>query len=171
MAKNIEIKAALDDVAFYLKKAGSLSDTDPEIIEQKDYFFNCSNGRLKLRFFSDHNGELIFYKRNNQPGPKACEYFITKTSEPGQLLKVLKKAHGIFGVVKKTRTLFLIGRCRVHIDQVKDLGNYLEFEVVLSEDEQMQVGKNEADLLMKQFNIKDEMLIDCAYVDLLKSKQ
>ena len=61
MAINIEIKASLEDIDECLNKAKTLSGTDPEVIRQEDYFFHCTNGRLKLRIFSSDNGELIFY--------------------------------------------------------------------------------------------------------------
>jgi len=170
MAKNIEIKASLENVSFCLDKAKSLSGTDPEVIEQEDFFFHCDNGRLKLRFFSHQKGELIFYNRKNDSGPKTCEYFISETNEPGQLLQVLEKSIGIHGRVKKIRKLFLIGRSRVHIDQVENLGNFLEFEVVLTEDEDTNIGLIEAHRLMDQFGIRKGNLIEGAYIDLINNK-
>jgi len=170
MAKNIEIKASLNNVDFCLDTAKSLSENDPEVIKQKDIFFNCNNGRLKLRIFSHQKGELIFYNRKNDFGPKMSEYFISETHEPDKLLQVLEKSFGIYGVVKKIRKLFLIGRTRVHIDQVESLGDFLEFEIVLSEDEDANLGKAEAHKLMNQFGIRNDNLIECAYVDLINNK-
>ncbi len=70
-------------------------------------------------------------------------------------------------MVKKTRKLFHIGRTRVHIDQVENLGDYLEFEVVLSNEEDTNDGNQEAHRLMNQFGINKDSLIDCAYIDLI----
>ena len=170
MAKNIEIKARLKDLSSGLETAKTLSGKDPEIIHQEDFFFNCANGRLKLRMFSSSNGELIFYNRKNKKGPKTSEYFISKTVDPMGLKNVLYRSHGICGVVKKTRYLFLVGRIRIHIDQVENLGSYLEFEVVLSENENDEDGKKEAYRLMEQFGVKEEDLIDSAYVDLINGR-
>ena len=167
MARNIEIKASLDNISFYINTAQSLSGSEPEVIKQEDYFFNCENGRLKLRILSPDKGVLIFYNRNDSSGPKTSEYFISETNEPNELLHVLEKSYGIRGVVKKTRRLFLIGRARVHIDQIDNLGNFLEFEVVLSDEEDTNIGKQEAHSLMNQFGIKEDSLIDCAYIDLI----
>ncbi len=169
MAKNIEIKASLNDLKSCLDKASSLSGDDPEVIKQEDYFFHCDNGRLKLRVLSNQKGVLIFYDRKNKTGPKPSEYCISETDEPNKLLKVLEKAHGIFGIVRKTRKLFLIGRTRVHIDNVENIGDFMEFEVVLSENEDAKIGVSEVQYLMNQFGIKKENLIDCAYVDLINS--
>ena len=168
MARNIEIKTYLDNTSSCINTAKSLSGSDPEVIKQEDYFFNCANGRLKLRIFSPDKGELILYNRNNENSPKMSEYFISETSEPNRLLHILEKSYGIRGVVKKIRKLFLIGNTRVHIDQVENLGSFLEFEVVLSKEKDANAGKQEAQRLMNQFGIKKDSLIDCAYIDLIE---
>lgn len=170
MARNIEIKALLANIDACIDKAKYFSGSDPEMIWQEDYFFNCTNGRLKLRIFSSDNGELIFYKRKNESGPKTSQYFISKTNEPNKLLDVLEKSYGIRGVVKKIRKLFLIGNTRVHIDQVEHLGNFLELEVVLSKEEDINNGKQVAQRLMEQFGIEEGSLINCAYIDLIENK-
>ena len=168
MAKNIEIKARISDLDFCIDKAKSLSGKGPEIIKQNDTFFNCQNGRLKLRIFSDDHGDLIFYNRPNIEGPKTSEYDISPTHEPHRLLDVLKKSYGVYGTVNKVRELYIIGRTRVHIDQVKGVGCFLEFEVVLKEDEEIYEGEIEANELMTEFNIMPSDLISCAYVDMIK---
>lgn len=171
MARNIEIKAKVDDVAFCLKEARELSGLPGQEIVQEDYFFNCSNGRLKLRVLSEDRGELIFYNRADQKGPKTSEYHISLTGEPDNLKRLLERSYGVKGVVKKTRQLFLAGRTRIHIDQVEHLGDFLEFEVVLAENEDVDIGEVEARKLMEQFNISDHQLISHAYVDLLIDQQ
>jgi len=170
MAKNIEIKAYLNDLAAVIEIAKSLATQPSEVLKQEDVFFNCENGRLKLRKFSAEHGELIFYLRNNQSGPKSSEYFISSTNEPALLQLVLQKAHGVAGTVIKTRTLFITGRTRIHIDQVEQLGNFIELEVVLDDGEAMEIGIDEANQLMEQLNIKQTDLIECAYIDLLVSQ-
>ena len=40
------------------------------MFSQDDTFFACPNGRLKLRAFSDSEGQLIFYRRDDLEGPK-----------------------------------------------------------------------------------------------------
>ena len=170
MARNIEIKAWLNHIDSYTNTAKSLSGSDPEVIRQEDYFFYCANGRLKLRIFSSNKGELIFYNRKNDNGPKTSEYFISKSNEPYKLLYILDKSYGIRGVVKKIRKLFLIGNTRVHIDQVENLGSFLEFEVVLSKEEDTNTGKQVAQRLMDQFGIEKSSLIDCAYIDLIEKR-
>ncbi len=171
MARNIEIKAKIADSAFCLQKARELSGQPGQEIVQEDFFFNCDHGRLKLRVFAGGQGELIFYTRDNRKGPKTSEYYISPTSEPQKLKQVLGKSNGIKGVVRKTRLLFLIGRTRVHIDRVECLGDFLELEVVLAENEEPLSGVQKANELMDQFGISENQLISNAYVDLLIDQQ
>src|SRR5437867_4423172 len=70
MARNIEIKARIDSVEAMAPKAAALADQGPIELHQDDTFFACQQGRLKLRAFSATAGQLIFYQRPNQLGPK-----------------------------------------------------------------------------------------------------
>lgn len=167
MPRNIEIKARIDSVESLLPKAAAIADQGPVEIFQDDTFFNCANGRMKLRAFSEEEGELIFYRRSNLQGPKESFYVRSPTSTPGTLREALSHAYGRKGRVQKHRTLFLIGRTRVHLDRVKDLGHFLELEVVLNEGELPEAGVEEAHSLMDRLGVEASQLIEGAYVDLL----
>src|SRR6185312_1136551 len=135
VARNIEIKARITRVSDLVGPATAIADQGPTEILQDDTFFTCHNGRLKLRAFSNNQGELIFYQRSNQSGPKESFYVRTPTATPDSLRETLTLAYGAVGRVRKPRTLFLAGRTRIHLDAVEDLGDFLELEVVLREDE------------------------------------
>lgn len=167
MARNIEIKARLTDVADITRKVAALADQGPIAIAQDDTFFRCETGRLKLRAFSTTAGELIFYRRANQQGPKESFYVRSPTSSPTTLREALTLAHGEVGRVTKVRTLYLVGRTRVHLDEVQGLGYFLELEVVLADGEPLEAGVREANQLMDQLGIGARDLIEGAYVDLL----
>jgi adenylate cyclase class IV len=70
MARNVEIKARVADLAALTATVARLADSGPLEILQDDTFFNCDRGRLKLRAFSPQSGELIFYQRPDAAGPK-----------------------------------------------------------------------------------------------------
>lgn len=167
MARNIEIKARIESVAALTPRVAELATEGPIEIAQDDTFFNCVTGRLKLRAFSNDLGELIFYRRANQTGPKESFYIRSPTSSPETLRESLSLAYGQIGRVRKYRTLFLVGRTRVHLDRVEDLGHFLELEVVLVDDELPETGVGEATALMDRLGIKPEQLIDGAYLDLM----
>ena len=167
MARNIEIKARIPSVQALVPGAVVLATEGPIDILQDDTFFHCANGRLKLRAFSPTSGELIFYRRPDQQGPKESFYLRSPTTEPDTLRESLTLAYGQSGRVRKHRTLFLAGRTRIHLDRVEGLGDFLELEVVLQDGEASEVGVREAHEMMAALGVETAQLIEGAYVDLL----
>ena len=167
MARNIEIKARIESVEEIAGKVAAIADRGPIEIAQDDTFFVCERGRLKLRAFSATEGQLVFYRRANQAGPKESFFVISPTASPDSLREALSLAYGQGGRVRKHRTLYLIGRTRVHLDRVEGLGHFLELEVVLSEGERPEPGIEEAHTLMASLGISAAQLIEGAYIDLL----
>ena len=171
MARNIEIKARIDNAELCFTKVKALADSGPRRICQDDTFFNCPNGRLKLRAFSSSEAELIFYHRPDCPGPKESVYSIVSVENPDLLREVLTAAWGQIGRVRKIRNLFLLGRTRIHLDCVEGLGDFLELEVVLSEAEPTEEGIKVATDLLNRLVIPKENLVEGAYLDLLRSSR
>lgn len=171
MPRNIEIKAKIESIELLLTKALAIADQGPVEIEQDDTFFRCDAGRLKLRTLSPSAGELIFYRRADQQGPRESFYQLTPTHEPDRLRETLSLARGQIGRVQKKRTLLLVGRTRIHLDRVQGLGHFLELEVVLEEDEPLEAGMQEANDLMAQLGVEHSRLIEGAYLDLLLRQQ
>lgn len=171
MARNVEIKARIESLESILPKVAALADKGPIEIIQDDTFFTCMNGRLKLRVFSPMEGELIFYRRPDQAGPKESFYLISPTTAPDVLRESLSLGYGQIGRVRKHRTLFLIGRTRVHLDSVEGLGHFLELEVVLAEGESSEAGVLVAHDLLGKLGISSSQLIEGAYIDLLNEQK
>jgi predicted adenylyl cyclase CyaB len=167
MSRNIEIKARLHDRKSMEQIAASLAESGPTLLQQEDTFFACDSGRLKLRVIAEGHGELIYYRRADEEGPKESFYLLTPTKAPQNLKESLRLANGILGTVIKERTLYLIGRTRVHLDRVEGLGDFVELEVVLAENEAQAAGEQEADALMEQLGIAEQDLVRGAYFDLL----
>ena len=70
--------------------------------------------------------------------------------------------------MRKHRTLYLIGRTRVHLDRVEGLGHLFELEVELRNGEPSELHSvAEAERLMARLDISADQLVDGAYVDLL----
>lgn len=141
------------------------------LIDQDDTFFRCDEGRIKLRAFATGEGELIYYRRPDEDGPKTSFYLRSPTSAPDVLRESLTLAYGQCGRVRKTRTLYFIGRTRVHLDRVEGLGEFLELEVVLRDGEAEGEGVAEAHRLMQALSIAPEQLVSGAYVDLIRASQ
>ncbi|KAG8576515.1 hypothetical protein GDO81_009890 [Engystomops pustulosus] len=93
-----------------------------------------------------------------------------KNEFPGrqQRWTVLTQALGVRGQVVKERFLFLVGQTRIHLDRVKDLGDFVELEVVLTESQTAQDGDLVAQELMNSLKISQDDLLTGAYMDLLQ---
>lgn len=169
MPRNVEIKARVPDIEALAAKVAAIADQGPVEIIQDDTFFVCDAGRLKLRVFAEDEGELIFYRRNNQTGPKESFYVRSPTSAPETMREALSLAYGQAGRVQKRRVLFVVGRARVHLDRVSGLGNFLELELLLGEHEPLEAGMREAHELMARLSVEPAQLIEGAYIDLLHS--
>ncbi len=167
MPANIEIKARVHNPIDLHQRAASLSDTPVEIIPQEDTFFFTPRGRLKLRLLADDHAQLVYYERPDQDGPKRSNYFIFETSKPEDLKETLSLALGVRGVIRKKRHLYLAGQTRIHLDEVEGLGNFMELEVVLHPGQSDIEGQAIADALMEKLGIREEDLVEGAYMDLL----
>ena len=167
MARNVEIKARIESIESIFPRAAALADVGPIKIVQEDVFFACKRGRLKLRVLSANEGQLIFYRRADRRGPKESFYLVSPTTSPDTLRESLSQAYGQVGSVRKNRTLFLVGRTRIHLDRIEGLGDFLELEVVLEEGERVETGEAIARDLMRKLQILPDQLIEQAYIDLL----
>ena len=170
MARNIEIKARIENHQALAAKVAKIADQAPLVVVQNDTFFTCTNGRMKLRIISDTEGELIFYLREDKAGPKESSYEIYLTSAPNMLREILSLGYGIIGCVSKRRTIFMAGRTRIHLDDVDGLGHFLELEVLLADGEPSEAGSDVANNLLKMLGIPHDKLVEGSYLDLLNSK-
>nr|XP_023011928.1 uncharacterized protein LOC111502156 [Leptinotarsa decemlineata] len=170
--RNVEIKAEVYNLDKLVELVKALAPQRHEIIIQKDTFYKVPNGRLKLRKFENGSGELIYYERPDTEGPKMCLY--EKSSIlPENLNSIhttLEKALGTKIVVNKIRQLFMVGQTRVHVDSVEDLGDFMELEVVLKDEQTSEEGEKIAFDIMEKLEISKENLISGAYADLLRDK-
>ncbi|KAM5172117.1 uncharacterized protein ACMZJ9_004977 [Mantella aurantiaca] len=171
MPRNVEVKAKVGDWERTLRVCRELSRSDGERIPQRDVFFNTPQGRLKLRDFQDGRGQLIYYERPDSLGPKLSNYSISNTADPAGLEEVLRQALGVRGKVVKERFLFLVGQTRIHLDRVRDLGEFIELEVVLSDSQTSRDGDLVAQQLMDSLGISPENLLTGAYMDLIQGAQ
>jgi predicted adenylyl cyclase CyaB len=144
-----------------------MSEKPVQLLHQEDTFFRVSGGRLKLRDFGANRGELIWYQRVDQEGPKQSTYSISKTDDVRGLKAVLAAALGLIDVVRKTRELYLVGQTRIHLDQVEGLGDFVELEFVLHGDQSFDEGHTAVVALMKDLGLRHDDLVPHAYIDLI----
>lgn len=169
MNRNVEIKARVASREVMARRAQELADEGPVTRVQEDTFFVCPRGRLKLRRFGPTEGELIYYERPDSAEPKESRYAISPTPDPDGLARALSFALGVRGAVRKSRTLYLVGPTRIHLDSVEGLGDFVELEVVLRPDQSASDGADIACDLMARLGISCDQLVHEAYIDLLET--
>ena len=167
--RNIEIKARVPDLAPFRARAASLASSGPERLDQTDTFFTVPRGRLKVREFGDGGGELISYRRPDQPGPKESVYSRCAFPDARALADALADVLPVRGVVAKRREVFMAGRTRIHLDEVRGLGCFIELEVVLDDGESVASGEQVARELLAALGIADVALLPASYIDLMET--
>ena len=166
MPRNVEIKARLPDIEATRRLVERIAAGPGQVVEQQDTFYRVPEGRLKLRERSDAGAELIYYRRPDAVGPRESEYEVAAVPDAGRLRALLAAALGVAGRVVKRRTLYRSGRTRIHLDEVRDLGSFLELEVELAPGEPVGAGIRDAERLMTALEIDRATLVATAYVDL-----
>lgn len=170
MARNIEIKARIASVESLLPRACAVAGGEPERIEQDDTFFAVPHGRLKLRQFADGRAELIHYHRADSTDAKASDYVRVPVPDAAALREALVRGCGLVGRVRKTRWLLLAEQTRIHLDRVEGLGDFMELEVVLRDDQADAEGAAIAEALMRELGLERAERLAGAYLDLLAAK-
>lgn len=167
MPVNIELKVKVDNLAEVERAVRKLTGLPGVRFHQEDTFFHVRHGRLKLRKNSDGRGELIQYCRADTAAAKRSDYLLTPVTDPDGLVALLEAALGVQGVVRKERTVYLVGNTRVHLDRVDELGTFVELEVVLQDGQTEAEGRSVAAGLMTLLGLDGAGLVGVAYGDLL----
>lgn len=94
---------------------------------------------------------------------------LAPVEDADQLRTVLAAAFGVRAEVVKHRTVYLRDNVRIHLDEVRDLGAFIEFEAIVEGDCDDATARAKLDRLTRVFGIKPEQVIGESYADLLAS--
>lgn len=166
---NIEIKARYENTQRAEENLNALGAGLAGTFHQKDTYFNVAEGRLKLREVGEDEGHLIFYQREDLAGPKRSDYQIAKTEDPEALRDILSKIHGTWVEVEKTRQVWLWENVRIHLDDVKGLGQFVEVEAV-TEEKGIEESHQRVETLMRALEIKSDQLVEGSYGDMVAAR-
>ncbi len=135
---------------------------------QIDTYFKVDHGRLKLRQGNIEN-TLIQYHRVETEGLKKSEVSLQKLpSETEGLKSILTHQLGIWKVVDKKRKIFFIENVKFHIDQVKNLGSFVEIEAIDQEGNKDQEAlEKQCNYFIKYLNLDPNHFIAQSYSDLI----
>jgi adenylate cyclase, class 2 len=165
MPKNLEVKARIQNVSEAIKVAHSISATYAGELLQTDTYFHVVKGRLKLREIDNTNSELIYYNRSEEMSDRISNFDIFPCQYSNQLKLMLEKGLGIKAIVQKKRKLFMYQNTRIHIDDVRHLGMFIEIESPV--ESSIEPAKKIVDFLVKKFSIDESQVILNSYLDLV----
>ena len=164
---NVEIKARCSDPSFVRNYLVNNGADFKGVDEQTDTYFNVPHGRLKLREGNIENN-LIFYNRSNQAGPKSSHFHLVKIEDAKGLKEVLERSSGIKMIVRKRREIYYIGNVKFHIDEVPELGSFVEIEAgnILADKTETKLSE-QCNFYLKEFGINEADLIAESYSDMI----
>lgn len=171
MAANIEIKARCADGDRIRARLDQLGVMAEGLDDQTDTFFDVPRGRLKLRESRLYGNYLIPYWRPDQQEAKHAEYILLPVADVQACKELLGRMFGIKGVVKKQREVYLHQNVRIHLDEVQNLGAFIELEAVMHEGDTLEANQQKIAALVQLLDIRSEDLIAGAYLDLLAGKR
>lgn len=176
--QNLEIKCSYPDQRRAERlTTEQLGATYQGRLLQTDTYFNVQPGRLKLRHEqvllphrkddSPSRFTLIHYRRPDRRGPRPSSYHLLALDDGPQALAFFTAALGVRVRVRKARRLFVKDNLRVHLDTVRGLGKYLEFELLVSRARPLTACQEQMRRLLALFGITAPSLVRFSYADLL----
>ena len=167
----IELKVKVNELDTIREEVKKLKPENVGIFDQTDTYFRASHGRLKVR---EINGkpevQVVYYKRKDMKGPKRSDILIF-TAKPARIVKeLLASVHGTWLVVEKRREIFRFKGTQIHLDTVRGLGNFVEFE--RPSKGTVYAIRNDREILEKLFvrlGLDSHNLVRGSYSDLIES--
>jgi adenylate cyclase, class 2 len=140
------------------------------VIFQRDTYFGSCRGILKLREETPGRPHLIQYERAKVPAAKESSWRTVEVDDAEAVREVLGAALGIWGVVEKRRHLFLWRGVRIHLDDVRGLGRFIELEAVAPPGSDLAAAHELVAELIAAFKITDQLLCASRYGALLADR-
>ncbi|HKW43526.1 MAG TPA: class IV adenylate cyclase [Thermoplasmata archaeon] len=165
----VELKARYED----LGKARALLSGAVHVgtFRQVDKYFSLGERRLKLRSIEGaKEGQLVYYERPDVDRVKESRVLLADIPDTAVVGEILRRVLPVKAEVRKTREVYSFQGVQVHLDTVKGLGKFLEFEKVLSSESERDDAVMRLDSLRLYFQIADEDLMASSYSDLLESQ-
>lgn len=165
----VELKAKVDDLTTVRNKLVRYSAEQVGVFHQIDTYYEVPKGRLKQREVEGKiDAELIYYERENVAEPKRSSVFILTIPQPQVFKQILERIMKIKVVVDKVREIYFYEGIQIHLDMVKSLGSFIEFEHITSQDsEQQKKDLSKLEKLREKLNISPQSLERLSYSDLI----
>ncbi len=165
--KNIELKVRAD-LSSLSARLNSLNPSHVGTVFQKDTYYLLGSRRLKIREEEDA-AEIIYYERDDEENSKDSRYFIVKIRKAWfQFAKLtLSFLFCEKKVVEKERDLYIYENTRIHLDKVKDLGEFLELETVVRHENRYDEYRKEQSKVINILRLQKYQKLAASYSDML----
>jgi adenylate cyclase class IV len=178
LPQNIELKVgcSLDELAAVRDRLARRPVPPLESFHQTDTYFGVPAGRFKLRVINAGDGgrsaELIQYQRPETIGARVSTYRRIPVAPEAavELELALSDALGVLTTIRKARSVAIWRSTRIHLDEVDDLGCFVELETVLSDDLTVEGGQAQLDDVVAWLGLAGLDSIAGSYSDLMLRK-
>lgn len=161
----IEIKARydrLDKAEILLMSLGAKKIAEDK---QLDTYFSSRKGQLILRKGEIEN-QFIHYERLSIDSARMV---VEKVAPENRLRDVLTTSLGAKVEVEKERKVFSLDSLFVYLDDVKDLGHFIEIIAYDVEEKQFEIVLSRAWNLFKELGVSRDEILTQTYADILKT--
>jgi predicted adenylyl cyclase CyaB len=173
----IEIKARVEDREEVKEKIASIGDFIREEHQEDLYFdppfgnFVKSGEVLRIRKTSRKNTLTYKKKRSDEKARIRIEHE-AKVESGDEVAEILEDLGFIqIAKIRKEREIYNAGDCEVELDMVENLGNFVEVEILIPEDEDITKGKEKIFELLKRIGIPEENIEEKPYLELYLDKK
>ncbi len=164
--QNIEFKAELRDIEAARAQCDALGAKRLGVVTQTDTYYRLADGRLKHRVVEGDADEWIYYHRPNRVTPRMSNFTILSEAE-AQRRWGIDRLRPWLRVVK-SREVWMLGSVRIHLDEVENLGCFIEFEAIVSRDFDVKQCHASLDALRKEFEPILGEPVAVSYCDLME---
>ncbi|MFH2029074.1 MAG: class IV adenylate cyclase [Bacteroidota bacterium] len=156
MSQNLELKLKLASHKEIRKTLRSIKAEFKGILRQKDIYYKTSGMLLKLRTVNGKH-ELIKYRRDESGADRWSDYELLFL-EGENVETYFNDFFETECIVEKSRELWLYKDTRIHLDDVKYLGLFLELETVVKEDRRKAKELFDVIVSLLSLNLNDQIL-------------
>jgi predicted adenylyl cyclase CyaB len=164
---NVEIKSRCKSLYEIEQTLLNLGADFKGVDHQIDTYFDARKGRLKLRHGNIENS-LIFYDRSNSAKSRESHILLEKLGTESNLLGILSESIGIKIVVDKKRKIFFIENVKFHVDEVENLGHFVEIEAIcIDGSKNIEELKVQCDHYISVLKLKEKDFVELSYSDMV----
>ncbi|KAE9552153.1 hypothetical protein FO519_004628 [Halicephalobus sp. NKZ332] len=152
----------------------NLTDSLGYVSTEDCTYFNVIRGELKIKVAKPNQnkvGELIAYKRTETSidGVYLAEGSYTYVQDVDFLQSTLRVALSELGTIRAKRRVFVKDNIRINLDDLEDLGIYVEIDLGISSSQPSQVDLDLIQDIRKQLGIKDNQLLPYSYLEIYRN--